>query len=138
MGRILGLDYGESRIGLALSDSAKIIASPYCTIPNRNFNWLMDKLNQIILDKNVESFVVGLPIGMNGKDTIQTKKVRSFAKTLKVFNIAIYFQDERLSSISAKKSLIKQNIKTGHNKKLIDDTAAAIFLQQFLDSRFLQ
>tara|TARA_B100000214_G_C23963442_1_gene626487 strand:- start:921 stop:1337 length:417 start_codon:yes stop_codon:yes gene_type:complete len=135
MGRILGVDYGESRIGLALSDLAKIIASPYCTIPNRNPVWLKNKIQEIILEKEIESFVIGLPIGMNGQDTIQTKKVRSFAKLIEQFNIIIYFQDERLSSQSAKRSLVMQNIKTGHNKNFIDDTAAAIFLQQFLDSK---
>ena len=135
MGRILGVDYGDSRIGLALSDYTKIIASPYCTIPNNGSKGLKNKIQEIILEKNIESFVIGLPIGMDGQDTIQTKKVRSFAKLIEQFNILIYFQDERLSSQSAKRSLIMQNIKTGHNKKLIDDTAAAIFLQQFLDSK---
>jgi len=133
MGRILGIDYGDSRIGLALSDSLKIIASPFRTIPNKGDDWVISKLKAIILEKKIECFVVGLPIGLKGQDTYQTKKVRVFAHTITILNIPIHLQDERLSSISAEKSLIQQNIKTGHNKYMIDQRAAAIFLQQFLD-----
>ena len=136
MGRILGLDYGEKRIGLATSDLNKIIASPFCTILNKSDDFVNTKLNKIIIEKNIEYFVLGLPLGLNGKDTDQTKKVRVFAKTIKYFKLPIYFQDERLSSLSAKRSLIKQKIKTGHNKHMIDETAAAIFLQQFIDNNF--
>jgi putative Holliday junction resolvase len=134
MGRILGLDYGDSRIGLATSDPNKIIASPLYTIQNRGVDKLKIKLDGIIVENDIESLVLGLPISMTGKDTIQTEKVREFSKFLECFNIPIHMQDERLSSLSAKKSLIEQNVKTGHNKHLIDSTAAAIFLQQFLDS----
>ena len=136
MGRILGLDYGDSRIGLATSDPNKIIASPLYTIQNKGADKLKIKLDSIIVENDIESLVLGLPISMTGKDTIQTEKVREFSKFLECFNIPINMQDERLSSLSAKKSLIEQNVKTGHNKHLIDSTAAAIFLQQFLDSYF--
>ena len=93
----------------------------------------MRNLKAIISEKEIECFVVGLPLGLKGQDTYQTKKVRAFAQTITIFNIPIYLQDERLSSVSAEKSLIQQNIKTGHNKHMIDKRAAAIFLQQFLD-----
>jgi putative Holliday junction resolvase len=72
---------------------------------------------------------------MSGVDTEQTKKVRTFKNVLAKFNIPIFFEDERLSSVSAKKSLVMQNVKTGHNKAEIDRTAAAIILQQFLDKK---
>ena len=81
--------------------------------------------------------VIGLPIGLDGNDTKQTKKVRDFVIAIEVVvNIQIHFQDERLSSKSATQSLIEQNIKTGHNKNLIDQRAAAIFLQQYLDCNY--
>ena len=133
MGRILGIDYGDSRIGLALSDPTKTIASPFQTISNRGQDWFIQKLNHIIIEKDIECFVIGLPIGLNGKDTQQTKKVRDFAKAIKEIKLPIYLQDERLSSLSAAKSLKEQKIKTGYNKHLIDERAAAIFLQQYLD-----
>ena len=133
MGRILGVDYGDSRIGLALSDNTKRIAFPFKTIKNKNINFLLDFFRKLNSEKNIESIVIGLPLGMNGKDTLQTKNVRIFSKSLGNLGLPIFFQDERLTSISAKKTLIKQNIKTGHNKEKIDELAAAIFLQQFLD-----
>ena len=127
MGRILGIDYGDVRIGLALSDPLQIIASPFRTIQNRNNDFILKELGSIINEKKIESLVIGLPIGLNNQETIQTKKVRLFADQIKILGAPIYFQDERLSSISAKKSLIMQNIKTGTNKSMIDKAAAAIF-----------
>lgn len=135
MGRILGIDYGDVRIGLALTDPLKIIASPFRTIQNRNNDFIIKELDLIINEKKIETLVIGLPIGLNNQETIQTKKVRIFADLIKILEIPIYFQDERLSSISAKKSLIVQNIKTGSNKSMIDKAAAAIFLQQFIDTK---
>ena len=134
MGRILGVDYGDSRIGLAISDLNKIIASPFKTIKNADSYQLKEEFRKIIIDNDIERIVLGLPISLSGKETKQTDKVRDFFKFLEDFNVPVYMQDERLSSLSAKKSLIKQNVKTGHNKHLIDSTAAAIFLQQFIDS----
>ena len=135
MGRILGIDYGDVRIGLALTDPLKIIASPFKTIQNRNNDFIIKELDFIINEKKIETLVIGLPIGLNNQETIQTKKVRIFADLIKILEIPIYFQDERLSSISAKKSLIVQNIKTGSNKSMIDKAAAATFLQQFIDTK---
>ena len=133
MGRILGVDYGDSRIGLALSDPEKIIASPYKTVNNNNRPQLLDIFNTIIKEKNIEIIVLGLPISLRGNETTQTKKVRIFGQILEGFRIPIIYQDERLSTISAQNSLIKENIKTGHNKDKIDKRAAAIILQQYLD-----
>lgn len=133
MAQILGVDYGEKRIGLAISDQTKSIAFPYKVVKNRNFNFLLEFLRNLCIEKNIESLVIGLPLALSGKDTLQTKKVRQFAKNIEVIGIPVYFQDERLSSLSARKSLIKEKIKTGHNKEKIDERAAAIFLQQFLD-----
>ena len=135
MGRILGVDYGDSRIGLALSDPNKIIASPFKTIKNKGFDKTKKKIFDIIRENKVELIVLGLPLSMSGTDTNQTKKVRKFQNFIQDLDIPIEMQDERLSSFTAKKSLIQQKIKTGHNKHLIDSTAAAIFLQQYLDSK---
>ena len=134
MGRILGIDYGDVRIGLALSDPLKIIASPFRIIQNRNNDFVLKELDSILNEKKIESLVIGLPISLNNLETTQTKKVRRFADSIKILGIPIYFQDERLSSVSAKKSLVMQNVKTGSNKSMIDKAAAAIFLQQFIDS----
>ncbi len=135
MGRVLGVDYGDSRIGLAMSDPIKIIASPFKTILNEGNEKCLQVFQSLIKEKDVEAIVVGLPIGLKGQETVQTKKVREFANLLYALKLPIHLEDERLSSVSAEKSMIQQNIKTGHNKGLIDQRAAAIILQQFLDKR---
>jgi putative Holliday junction resolvase len=132
--RTLGIDYGDTRIGIAVSDPLKIISKPLRTVKN-NDNFLTE-LQNIIKEKNVDAIVVGYPIGMKGQVTKQTEKVDSFIELLaENINIKILKVDERLSSVSASKSLILQGIKTGHNKELIDDTSAAIILQEFLDRK---
>ena len=135
MGRILGIDYGDSRIGLAMSDRLKIIASPFKTIRNEGNENFLQVFQSLIKEKDVETIVVGLPMGLKGQETAQTKKVREFANLLYALKLPIHLEDERLSSVSAEKSMIQQNIKTGHNKGLIDQRAAAIILQQFLDKQ---
>ena len=135
MGRVLGVDYGDSRIGLAMSDPIKIIASPFKTILNEGNEKCLQVFQSLIKEKDVEAIVVGLPMGLKGQETVQTKKVREFANLLYALKLPIHLEDERLSSVSAEKSMIQQNIKTGHNKGLIDQRAAAIILQQFLDKR---
>ena len=135
MGRILGIDYGDSRIGLAMSDRLKIIASPFKTIRNEGNENCLQVFQSLIKEKDVEAIVVGLPMGLKGQETVQTKKVREFSDLLYTLKLPIHLEDERLSSVSAEKSMIQQNIKTGHNKGLIDQRAAAIILQQFLDKQ---
>ena len=133
MGRTLGFDFGSKRVGLALSDRLNLIASPYKTLNYISEKELIAQLKSIVYENNIEIFVLGLPINMKGEDTIQTKKVRNFKKLLSGLGLPVIYEDERLSSISAKNSLVLQNIKTGHHKGAIDRTAAAIILQQYLD-----
>lgn len=133
MSRTLGIDFGSKRVGLALSDRLNLIASPYRTLDYVSEKELIAQLKSIVYENNIEIFVLGLPINMKGEDTIQTKKVRNFKKLLSGLGLPVIYEDERLSSISAKNSLVLQNIKTGHHKGAIDRTAAAIILQQYLD-----
>ena len=135
MNRILAIDYGDVRVGLAISDLMQIIAKPYKTIKNTNHNEMFMQLENIIEENNIGKIIVGLPITLKGEYSQQTEKVISFVKELKLsINVDIDTYDERLSSLQAKKSLIQQGVKTGHNKEQIDQTAAAIFLQGYLDS----
>ena len=80
MGRILGIDYGESRIGLALTDQEKMIAFPYEVVKNSSKKSIVEILRQLCIEKKVDALVIGLPLSLKGKDTIQTKKVRQFSK----------------------------------------------------------
>ena len=132
MSRVLGIDYGDSRVGLALSDPMKIIAKPFKTLDN-NIDLLFN-LKTVINNNDVTQLVVGYPLNMKGEITPQTKKVDDFIFLLESkFDFPVIRIDERLSSVSAINSLINQGIKTGHNKSKIDDTSAAIILQEFLD-----
>ena len=133
MARALGIDFGERRVGLALSDRLNLIASPYKTLQYVSENDLISKIKKIVAEKEVKIFVIGLPLNMKGKDSAQTKKVRRFKNLLSILELPIVYEDERFSSIIAKNSLVLQNVKTGHNKSEIDRTAAAIILQQYLD-----
>lgn len=133
MYRILGIDYGEKRIGLALSDPMHMIASPYDTISNDR--QLFTSIRTIMEQEDAKLVVVGLPKGMKGQTTQQTEQVEAFVELLTSHEIRVELVDERLTSVSAEKALREQGVKTGHNKRLIDQTAAAIILQQFLDSR---
>ena len=135
MSRCIGIDLGSKRVGLEISDKMNMIASPYKTLTFKNEQDLLDQLRLIIVDFKVKSIVLGLPLNMNGEDSAQTKKVREFKSMLSIFDLPIIFEDERLSSVSAKRSLVMQHIKTGHNKSEIDKRAAAIILQQFLDKK---
>jgi putative holliday junction resolvase len=133
--RILSIDYGAKKVGLAISDPLRIIAKPLKTIANDSFDSLVKELNSIIKDYSIDECVIGLPLTLKNTYSVQTHKVEDFINNIKnEFSIKINIVDERLSSIEAKKSLILQGVKTGHNKKDVDMTAAAILLQSYLDN----
>ena len=135
MKRILGIDYGEVRVGLSLSDLTQTIAQPFKTIMYKNINNLLDQLKEIIVENEVEKLVVGIPYNMKGEDTKQTLKVKEFISFLESnLSYDIELIDERLSSIEAEKTMHKMNVKTGHNKSNIDKIAASVILQEYLDS----
>jgi len=134
--RILGIDYGEVRVGISLSDLTQTIAKPFTTINYKNINDLLNQLKKIIFENKVDKLVVGVPYNMKGEDTKQTVKVKEFISFLESnlsYDIALI--DERLSSIEAEKTMHKMNIKTGHNKGKIDKIAASVILQEYLDSQ---
>ena len=134
LSRILGLDYGERRIGLALSDPLGIIAKPLTVIDRQKTADHISKISEIISERKVTSIVVGLPLTLKGQYSKQTEIVLDYIEQLKAdLKIPILTVDERLSSIAAKKSLQEQSVKTGHEKGRVDETAAAIFLQEYLD-----
>ena len=136
MNRILALDYGDKRIGVAISDPMQVIAKPFKTLDNTTNKDTLLKLNQIISEYDIKKVVVGLPITLKNRYSIQTEKVIVFIEFLKNnISIPVDSYDERLSSKIAIQSLIEQGVKTGHNKKEIDKTAAAIFLQNYLDDK---
>ena len=135
LNRILCLDYGDRRIGIAISDPMKIIAKPYTIIDRKKIIDYYAKIIEIVSDNQISKILVGLPLTLKGGISNQTEVVLEFINNLKLkLNIPILTIDERLTSIAAKKALFAQTIKTKNNKGLIDQTAAAIMLQEYLDS----
>ncbi len=135
MNRVLAIDYGDVRVGLALSDLTHTIATPFRTLNYENINHLLDQLSEIIKDNEVEQIVVGIPYNMKGVDTKQTEKVRDFIVILKdKLGMPINLIDERLTSSEAEKYMHQMDIKTGFNKDSIDKIAASIILQEYLDT----
>ncbi len=133
-GRILAIDYGTKKIGLAISDPLQITAAPYKTIRYQSRDEFLVKVREIIVDRDVVKIVVGMPIGLSGNDTKFTQHVREFVEWLRSeISVPIFTLDERFSSEEAKASLIQMGIKTGHNKELVDAMAAAHLLRYYLD-----
>ena len=138
MGRLLAIDYGSKRVGLAISDPTKKIAKAYKTISNDSVDALLSCIKNEIKINSVEKIILGLPIGMNGKNTSQTELVLKFSDKLNIFlNIPIVLEDERLTSLHAKKSLVFQGYNTTSNKDNIDSTAAALLLQNYINKSIL-
>ena len=134
-GRILSIDYGTSRVGFAVSDPLHIIATPLKTIKNKSIQDLLKQIGLIVKEYDIKSIVVGLPLGLNGKETKQTETVKLFSETLEKNNYKVIFEDERFTTVLAKKEIIKQKISTGRNKSLIDQVSAALILQSYLDKK---
>jgi putative Holliday junction resolvase len=135
MARTLGLDVGDSRIGVALSDPLGVLASPLTIITRRNIKADIEAVLAIVRQHEVESIVVGLPLSMDGSEGTQAEKVRDFASWLsRQADIPVLFQDERLSTVQAMR-VIKSYRKTGPGTRY-DAAAAALILQTYLDSKF--
>ncbi len=136
MTRILGIDYGERRVGLAVSDPTHVIAQPLTTIIREGSEAWWDQLAVIIVEQEVEAIVVGYPRTMKGLASRQTEAVERFITRLQEReSLPIYRYDERLTSVAARRALQQQGIKTGHRKEAVDRTAAALMLQDYLDSQ---
>ena len=135
MSRILAIDYGDVRVGLALSDLTCTIAQPFKTLNYDDMDHLIKQLFEIIAEKQVNKVVVGIPYNMKGDDTQQTTKVREFVSILEQkLGYEIIFVDERLTSSEAEKFMHQMDIKTGFNKDRIDKIAASIILQEYIDT----
>ena len=130
--RIMGIDYGDSRIGVALSDPMGIMATPLTIISRTMEDKDIIELLDIAADKDVGRIIIGLPISMDGSLGQQAEKVKAFATELaRNTGIPIEFKDERLSTVIAK-DLVQKARKTDR-KTRYDSAAAALILQSYLD-----
>ena len=135
MNRVIGIDFGLSKVGIAISDPSGIISMPLETIRYKNQKDLIERLKKIALEKNVKTLVIGYPLNMNYKENSMTEIIDKFKVVMEGNNFEIHLEDERLSSQYAKKIMIQQDIKTGKNKEMVDVLSASIILQTYLDRK---
>ena len=133
--RILALDHGTKRIGVAVSDELKMIAQPLEYIPAEPFAAFLDRLKDLLREKEVEMILVGMPRNMDGSYGPAALKVREFIGALnEAVTTPVQTWDERLTSAQAQRFLIQGGVRRDQRKEKVDKTAAAILLQSYLDS----
>jgi putative Holliday junction resolvase len=133
--RILALDHGTKRIGVAVSDELKMIAQPLEYILAEPFAGFLDRLKAILHEKEVELILVGMPRNMDGSYGPAALKVQEFVGVLKeAVTVPLQTWDERLTSAQAQRFLIQGGVRREQRKEKVDKTAAAILLQSYLDS----
>ncbi|MEN6332195.1 MAG: Holliday junction resolvase RuvX [Smithella sp.] len=133
--RILGLDYGEKRIGVAVCDELGITAQGLPTIIRKTKKHDLEIFANIIKDYNVEKIVIGYPLRLDGSEGIQCEKVNRFAALLdKIFSLSVIKWPETLSTKEAEEILINSGVSWRKRKKEVDKLAACIILQSYLDS----
>ena len=138
MRRILGLDIGDKRIGIAVSDLLGMMAQPLYTLTRKSTKDAINEIAEIIQKEDIKQLVVGLPKNMDSTEGIQAKRTRDFSQLLLEktnSNIEIIYCDERLTSKMAKQSLSHMKLAKTKEKKLIDTAAAVHILQGYLDSK---
>lgn len=132
--RTLGLDYGEVRVGLAISDPDGIISQPVGNVSANPHKELLNAIRKICSERGVGRLVVGLPINMNGTESDSTRKARKLGEEVAAATgLPVEFLDERLTTASAERLLVEADMSRRKRKDKIDSIAAAIILQAYLD-----
>jgi putative Holliday junction resolvase len=134
MGRILGIDHGDVRIGIAMSDETAFLASSVCVLDSTKAG--LEQIVALIAEHRIEKIVVGLPRNMDGSYGPATEKVRKFIEKLKTkTEVPVFEWDERMSTVSAHNALREAGLDGKKRKGVVDKVAAQIILQNFLDAQ---
>ena len=134
--RIMALDHGTRRIGVAVCDELKIFATPLEYIPADDMEKVIERLLQLIREKEVELILVGMPRNMDGTLGQAAEKVNAFIAALSpAITTPIKKWDERLTSVMANRALLEGNVRRADRKEKVDMMAAAILLQSYLDAQ---
>ena len=132
--KILSIDYGDKRIGLAISDENEKLASRFLTLENKSQKKSMVEIKKITLEKNIQKIIIGIPVGLKG-ESVQTQDIKEFsAKISENIKIPIIEMNEVFTSKMAKENLLRAGVKNKELKEIIDQEAARIILQDYLDS----
>ena len=136
MPRILAIDYGEKRIGLAISDPLGITAQSLPTLKVTQIPDVFSEIENLVKEKDISAIVLGLPKNMNGTMGQEGKKVMEFGEKLaRRVEIKVEFWDERLSSVESHKALREEKRKIKQKKELVDRISASLILQGYLDKK---
>ena len=134
--RIMALDFGTKRIGIAVSDELFITAQGLPSLYRKDLKSDLDEIGRIAKSNDVREIIVGLPLSMNGSYSAKTKEVVAFVDDLlKTVDIAVKTWDERLTSMQAERVLLEADVSRSKRKKVTDKLAAQIILQSYLDSK---
>ncbi len=137
MTRILGLDPGERRVGVALSDPTGTIASPHSVIDRRSVE-LTEAVRSLCEEHDVEQIVVGLPTGLSGVEGPSAKAARAVGTALaEATGIPVEYQDERFTTVTAEAALLEGGVRRAKRRDVRDKVAAAVILQTYLDRKDL-
>ena len=132
--RILGLDYGSKRIGVAVCDELGITAQGLATIIRKNGRQDLEKIARFIRLYLVEKIVIGYPIKLDGTEGIQCEKINKFAQLLEsTFSLPVIKWDETLTTKEAEEILVRSNMRRERRKSVVDKIAASLILQGYLD-----
>lgn len=136
MGRIMAIDYGRKRTGIAVSDTLQLIANGLTTVPTHQ---LLDFVVDYVRKEPVERILVGLPKQMNNEPSENMKRIEPFVRSLKnkLPSIHVEYVDERFTSVLAHRTMLEAGLKKKdrQNKALVDEVSATIILQTFLENR---
>ena len=133
--RILCLDIGDVRIGVAVSDAMRMIATPVEVIKRVGFGPDVKRVKQLCEQYDTTIVLSGLPYNMDGTLGFQSEKVKLFCQQLEKAGLTVYYQDERLTTVTAEHALLEDNMHRAERRQNVDKVAAAIILQQYLDSQ---
>lgn len=135
MERILALDVGDARIGVAVSDPLGVIAQPAGLITRVGWGPDIEKIIGFADQYGTRNILCGLPLNMDGSAGGQAEKVRAFAAQLEKKGFTVAFWDERMTTVTAERALIEGGVHRADRKRLVDKTAAAVILQDYLDAK---
>ena len=133
-GRIIGLDFGSKKIGVAVSDELRLTAHGLENVRARPAEQALEVLKQLAREYNVAEIVIGLPLNMDGTSGPAAEAARAFAVRLESeLSVEVHLSDERLTTVMAEKTLLEANLSRAKRKELRDRLAAVLILQNFLD-----
>ena len=133
-GRIVALDVGDVRIGIAVCDETRLIATPHSVYKRVGFGPDVRHIKALCDEMGTRSVLCGLPRNMDGSIGFQAKKVLALAEQLEAAGLHVIYQDERLTTVTAERALIEGGMHREERRGTVDEVAAAVILQQYLDT----